>query len=81
MYDCVIGEQAEAHPSTAQILPDPAAIDSDEEEQRDAVVGGGAGLTLQGLVRRMVKLAGDRYNAQCGICSAPHAYGQAVCFI
>lgn len=37
-----------------------AGSESDEEEVRQDGMTGAAGLTLQGLVRRMVKLAGDR---------------------
>lgn len=75
------GAQAKPGLDTAAESQPGAASDSDEEEEGQLGLTGNAGLTLQGLVRRMVKLAGDRYVVQschviC-ICSA----GSSTCHL
>ena len=50
----------EAEQDTAARQSDVAGSESDEEDGQQDDLAGAAGLTLQGLIRRMVKFAGDR---------------------
>ena len=64
-------QDAEVDPAREQT--DAIGSESDEEEGQQDGMTGAAGLTLQGLVRRMVKLAGDRYA-----CKAEHSLTECV---
>lgn len=57
-----VSNQSEAHDEDGAAAADSEAENEgqDEQEQQELGLAGAPGLTLQGLVRRMAKMAGDR---------------------